>query len=182
MKAVFFREHGDLSVLQYDEVPTPDPEPGWVRLKVHACGLNHLDVFSRRGMPGIKVELPGITGGDCAGTVDKLGDGVSGWKVGERVLPIPHHVGWSTGTFEMLGETRNGAMAEYCTVRASQLMRLPEKISDEKAAALPAPMEQPTGCCTPAARSRPAKPCWCWARRAASAPQACFSPNSPAVR
>ncbi|MCG6203759.1 zinc-binding dehydrogenase [Rhodopseudomonas sp. HC1] len=137
MKAVYFEEHGDLSVLKYGEVPVPEPAPGWVRLRVKACGLNYLDIFSRRGMPGIKVELPGITGGDCAGVIDKLGDGVEGWRVGERVLPVSHHVDWEGGQFEMLGETRNGAMAEYCTVRASQLMRLPDSVADEKAAALP---------------------------------------------
>lgn len=137
MKAVFFREHGDISVLQYGDFPKPQPPEGWVRLHVAACGLNYLDVFARRGMPGIKVELPGITGGDCAGAIDELGEGVEGWRVGERVLPIPHHVDWSLGRFEMLGETRNGAMAEFCTVRASQLMRIPDAVPDEKAAALP---------------------------------------------
>lgn len=137
MKAVFFEVHGDLSVLRYGDVPLPEPRPGWVRLRVRACGLNYLDIFSRRGMPGIKIELPGITGGDCAGVIDKLGDGVEDWNVGDRVLPVSHHVDWTTGQFEMLGETRNGAMAEYCTVRASQLMRIPDNVSDEKAAALP---------------------------------------------
>jgi alcohol dehydrogenase len=137
MKAIFFKQHGDLSVLQYGDLPLPEPAPGWVRIKVRACGLNQLDIFARRGMPGIKVELPGITGGDCAGVIDRLGDGVDGWRVGERVVPIAHHVDWTNGSFEMLGETRNGAMAEYCTVRASQLMRIPDAVSDEKAAALP---------------------------------------------
>ncbi len=137
MKAVYFDTHGDLSVLRYGDMPTPEPAAGWVRIKVAACGLNYLDIFSRRGMPGIKVELPGITGGDCAGVIDKLGDGVEGWQVGDRVLPIPHHIDWTGGRFELLGETRRGALAQYCTVRASQLMRIPDNVSDEKAAALP---------------------------------------------
>jgi alcohol dehydrogenase len=137
MKAVYFTEHGDISVLRFGDMPTPEPPAGWVRIRVNACGLNYLDVFARRGMPGIKIELPGITGGDCAGVIDKLGDGVENWKVGDRVLPVAHHIDWSTGKFDILGETRRGAMAEYCIVRESQLMAIPDAVPDEKAAALP---------------------------------------------
>jgi alcohol dehydrogenase len=137
MKAIFFKEHGDLSVLRYGERPMPEPAPGWVRLRVKACGLNYFDIFTRRGMPGIKINLPHITGGDCAGVIDKLGDGVEGWAVGARVLPVSHHIDWPNGVFELLGETRDGALAEYCTVRASQLMAIPDNVPDEKAAALP---------------------------------------------
>lgn len=137
MKALYFEEHGDLSVMRYGDVADPEVPPGWVKVRVRASSINHADLFSRRGMPGIKVQLPGITGSDCAGEIAELGEGVSGWKVGERVLPLPHHVDWEKGSFDMLGENRNGAMAEYCLVRASQLMRLPDSVSDEDAAALP---------------------------------------------
>ena len=137
MKALYFEEHGDLSVMRYGERPEPEVLPGWVKIRVRASSINHADLFSRRGMPGIKVQLPGITGSDCAGEIAELGEGVTGWKVGERVLPLPHHVDWDKGSFDMLGENRNGAMAEYCVVRASQLMRLPDNVSDEDAAALP---------------------------------------------
>ncbi len=137
MKALYFEEHGDLSVMRYGERPEPQVQPGWVKIRVRASSINHADLFSRRGMPGIKVQLPGITGSDCAGEIAELGEGVTGWKAGERVLPLPHHVDWENGSFDMLGENRNGAMAEYCVVRASQLMRLPDNVSDEDAAALP---------------------------------------------
>ncbi|OGA60619.1 MAG: zinc-binding dehydrogenase [Betaproteobacteria bacterium RIFCSPLOWO2_12_FULL_65_14] len=138
MKAVYFERHGDLSVLRHGEIPVPDTVPaGWVRLRVRATSLNHADLFSRRGMRGIKVQLPGITGSDCVGVIDALGEGVSGWRIGERVLPIPHVVDWQRGTFDMLGENRNGAMAEYCMVRAEQLLPLPDSVSDEHAACLP---------------------------------------------
>lgn len=137
MKAVYFEEHGDLSVLQYGERPMTDVAEGWVRIRVRATSFNHADLFARRGMPGIKVELPGITGMDCAGDIDALGAGVTGWKVGDRVLPISHHVDWDNGKFDMLGENRNGAMAEYCVVRASQLIKLPDNVSYEDAACLP---------------------------------------------
>jgi alcohol dehydrogenase len=137
MKAVYFEQHGDLSVLRYGDLPAPAVPAGSVRLRVRATSLNHADLFARRGMPGIKVQLPGITGMDCVGVIDALGDGVSAWHVGERVLPVPHVVDWNRGTFDMLGENRNGAMAEYCLVRAEQLMRLPDSVSDEEAACLP---------------------------------------------
>jgi alcohol dehydrogenase len=137
VKAIYFKEHGDIGVLRYGEVSEPAVPAGWVKLKVRACALNYLDIFARRGMKGIKVELPGITGGDCAAEIAALGEGVAGWHVGQRVLAYPPHVDWANGQFDLLGETRNGAMAEYCLVRADQLMPIPDGVTDEDAASLP---------------------------------------------
>ena len=137
MKAVFFEQQGDISVLQYGDVPDPEVQPGWVRLKVKACSLNYLDVFSRRGMPGIHVPLPSITGGDCMGEIVELGVEVTGWSIGQRVLVDPLYWDQNSGKFSMLGETCKGALAEYCTVHHSQLIPLPDDIVDEDAACLP---------------------------------------------
>jgi alcohol dehydrogenase len=137
MKAIYFNEHGDLDVLRYGDVPEPDVPPGWVKLRVRACSLNYMDVFARRGMPGIKVQLPGITGCDCAASIAALGDGVQGWTVGQRVLAYPPDVDWTKGHLDLLGETRNGALAEFCIVRAKQLMPIPDHVADEDAASLP---------------------------------------------
>lgn len=137
MKALYFNEHGACDVLRYGDFPTPEPQPGWVRVRVRACSLNYLDVFARRGMPGIRVELPGITGADCAGIVDALGEGVAGFRPGERVLVYPPHMDWQKGRFELMGENRRGALAEYCVAREAQLMRIPDNVSDEDAASLP---------------------------------------------
>ena len=137
MKAVFFEQHGDVDVLQYGDFPDPEVQPGWVTVKVHACSLNYLDIFSRRGMPGIRIALPNITGGDCVGAIAELGVGVTGWLVGQRVLIDPVLWDPQTGRPSMLGETCKGAMAEYCTVHQSQLMALPDDISDEDASCLP---------------------------------------------
>ncbi|EKF20998.1 zinc-binding dehydrogenase [Nitratireductor pacificus] len=137
MKAVYFEEHGPIEVLRYGDFPDPEIKPGWVKVAVRACGLNYLDVFSRRGMPGIKITLPSISGGDCAGVVAELGEGVTGWKVGDRVLVNPAFLDDRNGHFEMMGETRPGAMAEYCTCRAEQLIPIPDRVSDDDAAALP---------------------------------------------
>ncbi len=137
MKAVFFEKHGDAEVLQYGDFPDPDLSAGEVRVKVHACSLNYLDVFSRRGMPGIKIELPSITGADCAGSVAELGDGVEGWEVGQRVLIDPAFFERETGQLRLMGENCRGALAEYCVVDPSQLMALPDSVSDDDAACLP---------------------------------------------
>jgi len=137
MKAIYFPEHGPIDILQYGDVADPEVPAGWVKVAVKSCSLNYLDIFSRRGMPGIKVTLPGITGGDCAGTIAETGDGVTGWEIGQRVLVNPAHVDDKTGHFEMMGETRPGAMAEYCVCRAEQLIPIPDSVSDDEAAALP---------------------------------------------
>src|SRR3989442_14889324 len=75
MQAVVIPVHGDASVLRYTKVPTPQPGPGEVLVKVGAVGLNHLDIFVRRGMPGKAVHLPHISGADVAGTVVAAGAG-----------------------------------------------------------------------------------------------------------
>src|SRR5256712_12853039 len=77
MQAVVIPVHGDASVLQYTKVPTPQPGPGEVLVKVGAVGLNHLDIFVRRGMPGKAVLLPHISGADVAGVVVAAGPGTS---------------------------------------------------------------------------------------------------------
>ena len=131
-----FDEHGSLDVLRYGEVETPEPGPGQVRVAVEACSLNYHDVFTRRGMPGIKTPLPMIPGCDAAGTVDSVGDGVSGWASGDRVLVDP--VQWSEdGRITMIGDTAWGAYAEYVIVDARQLMALPDGVSAVDASCLP---------------------------------------------
>lgn len=137
MKAVFFEEHGGPEVLCYGDFPDPTPGPGQVRVRVRACSLNYLDVFSRRGMPGIRIELPSITGGDCAGEVDATGPGVEGWTQGQRVLVDPIYIDRAASRIRMLGENCRGAFAEYCVVDASQLIALPDDVRDEDAACLP---------------------------------------------
>lgn len=137
MKAIYFNEHGDLSVLRYGDIERPTAAPGWVTVRVRATSLNHLDIFSRRGMPGISIPLPSIPGGDAAGEIADLGAGVTGIEPGQRVLVNPAHVDLGKGIFDLLGESRRGALAEYCTVRAEQVIPLPSTVSYEDAACLP---------------------------------------------
>ena len=67
MKALYFQEYGELEVIQYGEVPDSTPDPGEVLVRVRACAINHLDIWVRRGWPGLKLEMPHWCGADVAG-------------------------------------------------------------------------------------------------------------------
>ncbi|MBL7063438.1 MAG: zinc-binding dehydrogenase [Anaerolineae bacterium] len=137
MKALCFYEHGELDVLQYTDVPNPRPGPGQALVRVRACALNHLDIWIRRGWPGLKLEMPHWTGADVAGEIVALGAGVIGWEAGQRVVVDP---GISTREDEftrrgehslspgyvILGEYIWGGQAEYVAVPAANLMAMPE--------------------------------------------------------
>ncbi len=135
MRAMVLREHGGPEKLVFEEnFPNPKAGEGEVVLRVRATSLNYHDIFTRRGMPGIKVPFPAIMGLDVAGEIIEVGDTLSGeWKVGDRVLvdPINRVEGG------LVGETIHGGLAELCRVKAHQLIRLPDAISFEAAAALP---------------------------------------------
>src|SRR5262249_7696443 len=87
MKALLLRRHGDLQDLEVvSDYPVPQATDGHVVIRVKASSFNYHDVFTMRGMPGIKVPLPVIVGLDMAGEISQVGGGVAGWKVGDRVL------------------------------------------------------------------------------------------------
>jgi NADPH:quinone reductase-like Zn-dependent oxidoreductase len=133
MKALLLREHGGLEELQVvADYPVPSADTGHVIIRVRASSFNYHDVFTVRGMPGIKVPLPIVVGLDMAGEIAEVGPGVSGWKTGDRVLVNP--LNKSKG---LMGEMLDGGMAEYCRVAADQLVAMPAGVSFEEAAALP---------------------------------------------
>ncbi len=133
MKALVLRRHGGLDDLDVvTDYPTPQPGDGEVVIRVRAASFNYHDVFTMRGMPGIKVPLPVIIGLDMAGEITALGAGVAGWKTGDRVLVNP--VNKKKG---LMGEMLDGGMAEYCRVAADQLVAMPDGVTFEQAAALP---------------------------------------------
>lgn len=136
MKAAVIYEHGGPGSIQYEtNFPDPVAQPGEVVIKVHAATLNYHDVFTRNGMPGIKVPMPIIMGLDFAGEIVELGEGVEGgWKVGDRVMIDPSDRKTFGG---VLGEMRHGGLAEYCAVPDHHLVPLPDDVSYEVAAALP---------------------------------------------
>jgi len=148
MKAVVFNQHGGPEVLQYVDVPDPRPGPGEVLIEVKATSINHIDIFLRRGMPGIKVPLPKIVGSDAAGIIRELGRDVSGLIPGQRVTINPgitcgHCEFCSAGfgsqcvSWAMVGENRDGAYAEFVVVPAHIVLPIPDHISFEEAAAAP---------------------------------------------
>tara|TARA_R110002020_G_scaffold26460_30_gene85546 strand:- start:2373 stop:3386 length:1014 start_codon:yes stop_codon:yes gene_type:complete len=137
MKALYFESHGTADALIHGDIDTPVPAPGWALLKMRAASLNYLDVFTLRGMPGIKVTFPMVTGGDCVAEVVEVNGDAGGLEKGARVLVNPAHIDDRTGHFEMMGETRPGALAEYVTARVGQLIPIPETVSDADAASLP---------------------------------------------
>lgn len=131
MKAAVIVKQGGLDGLVYRDWPDPEPAPGEIVVRVRACGLNHLDIFVRRGMPGFPVPLPFISGGDISGDVAALGEGVSTFAVGDRVLVNP-----STDK-GMIGEQLPGGMAELVAAPASHVVKLPDDVSYRDAACLP---------------------------------------------
>jgi alcohol dehydrogenase len=101
-------------------------------IRVKATSFNYHDVFTVRGMPGIKVPMPMIIGLDMAGEILEVGAGVSGWKKGDRVLvnPLNRQKG-------LMGEMMHGGLAEKCLVAEHQLIRMPDGVTFEQAASLP---------------------------------------------
>ena len=127
------RQHGGLDDLEVvTDYPIPQAVDGHVVIRVRASSFNYHDVFTVRGMPGIKVPLPVVIGLDMAGEIAEVGAGVTGWKAGDRVLVNP--VNKKKG---LMGEMLDGGMAEYCLVAADQLVAMPAGVSFEEAASLP---------------------------------------------
>ena len=133
MKALVLRKHGSLDDLEVvDNHPVPEAVEGHVVIRVRASSFNYHDVFTVKGMPGIKVPLPVVIGLDMAGEITEVGAGVAKWKAGDRVLVNP--VNKKKG---LMGEMLDGGMAEYCLVTADQLVAMPDGVSFEQAASLP---------------------------------------------
>lgn len=155
MKAMAFAQHGGEDVLALTEVATPEPGPGEVRVRVRAVALNHLDLWVRKGWPGLALPMPHILGSDVVGEVERLGPGTrvpERCDVGARVMLQP---GVSCGAcvdclagrdnycarYGILGETRSGGYAEYIVVPARNLLPCPARLSDAEAACVPLTFE-----------------------------------------
>jgi len=148
MKAVVVHEHGGLDALRIEERPKPEPRADEVLVQVRAVGLNHLDVWVRRGVPGHPFPLPIVPGCDGSGVVAAKGALVEHVKEGDPVLLAP---GISCGNcpacasgrdnlcrrYGIFGETRDGTCAEFVLAPARNAVPKPDAISFEEAAAFP---------------------------------------------
>jgi alcohol dehydrogenase len=132
MRAAVVVAHGGPEDLEYGWAAVPVPPPGWIRVRVVACALNMLDVFVRRGMPGVHLDLPHIPGGDIVGIVDALGSGAEGPEPGTLILLDP------LVNRKALGEDLPGGLAEYVIAPADNAIPLLADPADAaKYAALP---------------------------------------------
>jgi len=148
MKAAVLYEHGGPDKLQMGEVPTPQPHKNEVLVRLAVAGINHVDIWVRKGLPAYPVTLPHVMGADGAGVVEAVGPEAEGVTEGDRVVIIP---GLSCGscayclrgqdnqcdTFEIMGTKRHGTYAEYILVPDQNVFSIPDNFSFEKAAAFP---------------------------------------------
>lgn len=148
MKAVVFTEHGGPEVLRYTDVPEPTIGPDEVLVRVRACALNHLDIWIRRGLPGISIPMPHILGSDIAGEVAQVGKDVTGIKPGEKIVLSPgiccgHCEQCAAGKdsqcreYTLFGYMVPGGYAEYVKAPAVNVIPAPPHLSHEEAAAIP---------------------------------------------
>lgn len=125
MQAVLAREFGGPEVLKLEDVPDPVARAGQVRVRIHAVGVNPYETYMRAGAYAIKPDLPYIPGADAAGVIDQVGDGVTGWKAGDRV--------YISGTAI---HKAYGAYAQLAVCTPDQVHRLPDRISFSQGAGL----------------------------------------------
>src|SRR5258706_16372733 len=148
MKAILFNEHGSPDVLKFTDAPDPAIRPNEVLVRVKACALNHLDLWVRRGIPGVPFPLPHIPGSDISGAIAQIGTDVTTVRVGQKVVLAP---GVSCGKcpacisgqdnhcrqFTNLGYMIDGGCAEFVRVPEVNCLPYPENLTFEEAASIP---------------------------------------------
>jgi len=143
MKAIQIREHGNSDVLAVRDIEQTICKPNQIKVNIKACSINHLDIWVRNGLPGLKIPLPLILGSDGAGTIVEVGDTISNYKKGDDILIQP-------GTFPdndkkenyspkygILGETENGVQCEYINLKEKNIYLKPKHLTFEESASMP---------------------------------------------
>jgi NADPH2:quinone reductase len=147
MKAALMREFGPAGVLKLETVTTPKPQPGNVLIKVLASGINRLEVFLRQGVITRDIALPHVLGSDACGVIADVGRGVTGFSVGERVIPMPgypldaaddqHELLSAAPSYAIGGIFRWGTYAEFVEVPARWVVKDPTNLRPAEMATLP---------------------------------------------
>lgn len=148
MKAVVFHQHGGMEVLRYEEFPDPAPGEGEVLVRVRAASINHLDLWTRMGIPGPAIPLPHISGCDGSGEIAELGKNVNGLTVGQKILIAPGincgtcrycRMGWDSlcPAYQIVGYQIQGTFAEYVRIPKENALPMPDGFSFEQAASIP---------------------------------------------
>ncbi len=146
MKAARIHQFGSPEVLTYEDIPEAQLRKDQVMVRVRACSLNHLDVWVRKGLPGVK--LPHILGSDIAGEVVEVGEYVTGVKVGQRVLVAPMHfcghcekclegLQNQCRIFTVLGNAVDGGNCEFFAAPAANVIPIPDSLDFIQAASVP---------------------------------------------
>src|SRR5438105_13255119 len=146
MKAVRIHEFGGPEVLHYEDIPDPKPRKDQVLIRVKACAMNHLDIWVRKGLPGVK--LPHILGSDISGEIVEVGEYITGFKSGQRVLLAPmyfcnHCAKCVAGVqnqcreFSVLGNAVDGGNCELIAIPAMNVIPIPESLDFNQAASVP---------------------------------------------
>jgi NADPH:quinone reductase-like Zn-dependent oxidoreductase len=149
VKAIRIHAHGDFSALKMEELPRPDPKSGEVLVRIHSVALNHLDLWVRKGLPGIS--LPIIPGSDGSGTIEKLGENLPdnfSLKMGDPVIILPFRTCRQCtycrsgneelcNEYQIPGEQIDGTMAEFVSIPSDYLLQKPENLNLNHAAAFP---------------------------------------------
>jgi len=148
LNAIVFHQHGGPEVLKYEDAPKPSIRPGEVLVCVKACALNHLDLWVRRGIPGVPIPLPHIPGSDVSGEIAQIGPDVTTVRVGQKVVLAP---GVTCGKcaacvagqdnhcryFTNLGYLIDGGCAEFVRAPEVNCLSYPENLTFEEAASIP---------------------------------------------
>lgn len=148
MKAIRFHAHGSSDVLRYEDITEPSAKTGEALVRVRACALNHLDIWVRQGLPGVKIPLPHIPGCDISGVIEAVGAEEKNFKVGDEVIVSP---GVSCGvcehclsgndqlcrSYHIIGEHCDGGYAEKIAVSTKNLLYKPANLNFEQAASFP---------------------------------------------
>jgi NADPH:quinone reductase-like Zn-dependent oxidoreductase len=146
MKAVRIHEFGGPEVLRYEDVPDAKPRKDQVLVRVRACAMNHLDLWVRKGLPG--VNLPHIPGSDVAGEIVEVGEYVTGLNSGQRVLLAPMHfcnhcakcvagLQNQCPEFTVLGNRVDGGNCELIAVPTVNVIPIPDSLNFNQAASVP---------------------------------------------